>query len=136
MRQDFSRYVSRKASAPRLRSGDERDAVPAEPGRADLSERGLGVEASSEEMAKQNLTRSADAQLAADYDESGWCFVEAAISAAIKVGARRLDLYSLAGNYLKAEGAKPLAEALKVNTTLKELKYARTHAHAQSVSSR
>ena len=33
-------------------------------------------------------------------------------------------------------GVQSLAEALKVNTGLKELKYARPHAHAQSVSSR
>jgi len=30
--------------------------------------------------------------LAKDYDESGWCFVEAAISSGLKVGKRRLDL--------------------------------------------
>ena len=33
-----------------------------------------------------------DAHIAQTYDESGWCFVEAAISAGLKVGKRRLDL--------------------------------------------
>ena len=33
-----------------------------------------------------------DAGIAQTYDESGWCFVEAAISAGLKVGKRRLDL--------------------------------------------
>ena len=33
-----------------------------------------------------------DAGIAQTYDESGWCFVEAAISAGLKVGTRRLDL--------------------------------------------
>ena len=33
-----------------------------------------------------------DAGIAQTYDESGWCFVEAAISAGLKVGIRRLDL--------------------------------------------
>ena len=33
-----------------------------------------------------------DAHIAQTYDESGWCFVEAAISAGLKVGTRRLDL--------------------------------------------
>ena len=33
-----------------------------------------------------------DPGLAQSYDESGWCFVEAAISAGVKVGKRRLDL--------------------------------------------
>ena len=35
--------------------------------------------------------------LARDYDESGWCFVEAAISACLKMGKRRLDLANRAG---------------------------------------
>ena len=34
----------------------------------------------------------AAAGLAVDYNESGWCFVEAAISAGLKMGTRRLDL--------------------------------------------
>ena len=33
-----------------------------------------------------------DLHIAQTYDESGWCFVEAAISAGLKVGKRRLDL--------------------------------------------
>ena len=33
-----------------------------------------------------------EAGLAETYEESGWCFVEAAISAGVKVGKRRLDL--------------------------------------------
>ena len=33
-----------------------------------------------------------DEGIAQTYDESGWCFVEAAISAGLKVGKRRLDL--------------------------------------------
>ena len=33
-----------------------------------------------------------DAHIAQTYDESGWCFVEAAISAGLKVGKRRFDL--------------------------------------------
>ena len=33
-----------------------------------------------------------DEGIAQTYDESGWCFVEAAISAGLKVGTRRLDL--------------------------------------------
>ena len=33
-----------------------------------------------------------DAGIAQSYDESGWCFVEAAISAGLKVGTRRLNL--------------------------------------------
>ena len=33
-----------------------------------------------------------DEGIAQSYDESGWCFVEAAISAGLKVGTRRLDL--------------------------------------------
>ena len=36
--------------------------------------------------------RASDPPLAETYEESGWCFVEAAISAGVKVGARRLDL--------------------------------------------
>ena len=33
-----------------------------------------------------------DEGIAQNYDDSGWCFVEAAISAGLKVGKRRLDL--------------------------------------------
>ena len=46
---------------------------------------------------------------------------------------------SISGNHIgygSDEGVKSLAEALKVNTGLKELKYAQPNAHAQSVSSR
>ena len=43
---------------------------------------------------------------------------------------------SLAGNNLKPEGAKHVADAIATNTTLKELKYALSAPHSLAVNTR
>ena len=44
--------------------------------------------------------------LAQTYDESGWCFVEAAISAGLKRGTRRLDLAKRTKRAMHAYGSR------------------------------
>ena len=47
-----------------------------------------------------------DEGIAQTYEESGWCFVEAAISAGLKVGKRRLNLAKRTGNAMRNYGGR------------------------------
>ena len=54
------------------------------------------------------------AHLAQTYAESGWCFVESAISAGVKVGSRRLDIAKAVGSQFKAYGGSGWVAKVKL----------------------